>query len=155
VSAAAEAPGRQGARAPCVCNQIQEVSATSPKRMDRPANAEIPLRQDTALDGKLHPPSHPIQARAYTLTSRPRIIAYYKSGCGWTPGVRAVLEKYGLECEYREVSRDPEQFAEMVRKTGQTAAPCVEIDGHMLADVGGAEVEAWLIRNAIVAGRTR
>jgi glutaredoxin len=88
------------------------------------------------------------------LTDQPRIIAYLKSGCGWTPGVRAVLARYGLEYEYRDVSGDPEQFAEMVRKTGQTSAPCVEINGHMLADVGGAEVEAWLIRNAIVAART-
>jgi glutaredoxin len=64
-----------------------------------------------------------------------------------------VLRKHGLQYEERDVSRDPEQFAEMVRKTGQSAAPCVEIDGHMLVDVGGDEVEAWLIARGIVQGQ--
>ena len=87
------------------------------------------------------------------MTQQPRIIAYLKSGCGWTPGVRAVLAKYGLQYEDRDVSGDPEQYAEMVRKTGQHRAPCVEIDGQMLADVGGEEVETWLRVHGFVPAR--
>jgi hypothetical protein len=31
-----------------------------------------------------------------------------------------------------------------VQKSGQFSSPCVEIDGEMLADVGGDEVDDWL-----------
>jgi monothiol glutaredoxin len=32
----------------------------------------------------------------------------------------------------------------MVAKSGQYSSPCVEVDGQMLADVGGDEVEEWM-----------
>ena len=75
---------------------------------------------------------------------QPSIIAYVKPYCPWTAGVISMLKKHGLEFEYRDVLANPADFQEMVRKSGQTGAPCVEIDGHMLADVGGEEVEAWM-----------
>lgn len=33
----------------------------------------------------------------------------------------------------------------MIQKSGQELSPCVEVNGHMLADVSGDEVEAWLL----------
>ena len=39
---------------------------------------------------------------------------------------------------------------EMVEKSGQTLSPCVEIDGHMLADVSGEEVETYLLARKLV-----
>ena len=38
----------------------------------------------------------------------------------------------------------------MVQKSGQPLSPCVEINGQMLADVSGEEVEAWMVENKIV-----
>jgi len=38
-------------------------------------------------------------------------------------------------------------YGEMVSKSGQHSSPCVEIDGHMLADVGGDEVGVWMRQN--------
>ena len=38
----------------------------------------------------------------------------------------------------------------MVEKSGQRLSPCVEIDGHMLADVSGDEVEAYLHKAEVV-----
>ena len=32
-----------------------------------------------------------------------------------------------------------------MRKTGQPMQPCVEIDGHMLVDVSGEELESFLV----------
>ena len=29
-------------------------------------------------------------------------------------------------------------------------SPCVEIDGQMLADISGEEVEAWILANKVV-----
>ncbi len=78
------------------------------------------------------------------------IIAYLKPYCGWSNGVRAIFRKYGLDYEDRDIIGDPAQYAEMVRKSGQTLSPCVEIDGVMLADVSGEEVENYLLSNELV-----
>ena len=81
---------------------------------------------------------------------QPTIIAYLKPYCSWTAGVVSMLKKHEFEFEYRDVLANPPDYQEMVRKSGQTGAPCVEINGHMLADVGGAEVEAWMRQNGLL-----
>jgi len=81
---------------------------------------------------------------------KPKIIAYLKPTCGWSNGVRAVFKKYDLSYEDRDIINDDAQRREMVEKSGQMLSPCVEIDGHMLADVSGEEVEAWLLANQVV-----
>ena len=58
--------------------------------------------------------------------------------------MRTVLDKAGLPYEELDIISDRKAFVEMVAKSRQYASPCVEIDGVLLADVGGAEVEAWL-----------
>lgn len=80
----------------------------------------------------------------------PKIIAYLKPHCGWSNGVRAMLAKYGLAFEDRDIWNDPNQRLEMIQKSGQELSPCVEINGHMLADVSGDEVEAWMLENGLV-----
>lgn len=75
------------------------------------------------------------------------IIAYLKPSCGWSRGIRAVLGKYGLEYEDKDIINYPENYQEMVMKSGQPLQPCVEIDGNMLADISGDELEAYLAQN--------
>ena len=65
-------------------------------------------------------------------------------------GVRAVLKKYDLPFEDRDIINDPIQRQEMIEKSGQMLSPCVEIDGHMLPDISGEEVEAYMLSKAIV-----
>lgn len=78
---------------------------------------------------------------------QPKIIAYLKPTCGWSNGVRAIMRKYNLPFEDRDIINNPDQYEEMVRKSGQPLSPCVEIDGKMLADISGEEVETWMIAN--------
>jgi glutaredoxin len=82
--------------------------------------------------------------------SQPKIIAWLKPSCGWSNGVRAVLEKYSLPFEDRDVINSAENYQEMVARSGQPLQPTLEIDGQILADVSGEEVEAWLIQNGYV-----
>ena len=82
---------------------------------------------------------------------KPKIIAYLKPGCGWSQGVRAVLRKYDLPYEDRDIANDPAQRQEMIEKTGQMLSPCVEVNGKMLPDVSGEEVEAYLLASALVS----
>jgi monothiol glutaredoxin len=84
------------------------------------------------------------------MSDTPKIIAYLKPICGWSNGVRAVLNKYNLAFEDRDILGDPAQREEMIRKSGQELSPCVEVNGKMLADISGEELEQWLLANKIV-----
>jgi monothiol glutaredoxin len=87
--------------------------------------------------------------------NKPKIIAYLKPTCGWSQGVRAVLRKYDLPYEDRDIINDPVQRQEMIEKSGQMLSPCVEVNGHMLADISGEEVETYLLANGLVARNDR
>jgi glutaredoxin len=87
--------------------------------------------------------------------TKPKIIAYLKPSCGWSQGVRAILGKYDLPYEDRDIINDPAQRQEMIEKSGQMLSPCVEVDGKMLADISGDEVEAYLLANKLVSANDR
>jgi len=78
------------------------------------------------------------------------IKAYLKPSCGWSNGVRAILGKYSLPYEDIDIINNRDNYAEMVAKSGQPLSPCVEVDGVMLADVSGEEVENYLLSNDLV-----
>ena len=81
---------------------------------------------------------------------KPTVIAFLKPWCGWSNGVRAVLKKHDLPFEDRDIINNAAYRAEMIEKSGQTLSPCVEVNGHMLADVSGEEVEAWMLAKGLV-----
>ncbi|MGA3180602.1 MAG: glutaredoxin [Verrucomicrobiota bacterium] len=81
---------------------------------------------------------------------KPKIIAYLKPSCGWSQGVRAVLRKYDLPFEDRDIINDPAQRQEMIEKSGQMLSPCVEVNGQMLPDISGDEVEAYLLAHQLI-----
>ena len=84
--------------------------------------------------------------------SSPKITAYLKTFCGWSEGVRAIMRKYGLEYEEKDIIKNPAFRWEMEQRSGQSLSPCVEIDGHMLPDISGEEVEKWMIDNGYLQG---
>ena len=65
--------------------------------------------------------------------------------------MRAIMRKYDLPFEDRDIINDPAQRQEMIEKSGQMLSPCVEVNGHMLADISGDEVEAYLLANNLAA----
>ena len=91
----------------------------------------------------------------YKAMDTPKIIAYLKPTCGWSQGVRAVLRKYDLPFEDRDIINDPVQRQEMIQKSGQMLSPCVEVNGKMLPDISGDEVEAYLLANKLVSANAR
>jgi glutaredoxin len=86
---------------------------------------------------------------------KPKIVAYLKPSCGWSQGVRAIMRKYDLPFEDRDIINDPAQRQEMIEKSGQMLSPCVVVNGHMLPDISGDEVEAYLLANKLVGGTDR
>lgn len=87
--------------------------------------------------------------------NKPKIIAYLKPSCGWSQGVRAVMKKYDLPFEDRDIINDPAQRLEMIEKSGQMLSPCVEVNGQMLPDISGEEVESYLLTNQLIASNDR
>jgi glutaredoxin len=79
-----------------------------------------------------------------------KIKAYLKPSCGWSNGVRAIMRKHNLAYEDIDIINNRANYEEMVRKSGQPLSPCVEIDGVMLADISGEEVENYLLANDLV-----
>jgi monothiol glutaredoxin len=81
---------------------------------------------------------------------KPEITAYLKTFCGWSEGVRAVFRKYGLEFTEKDIIKNPAFRWEMEQKSGQSLSPCVVVNGTMLPDISGEEVEQWMIHNGIL-----
>ena len=69
--------------------------------------------------------------------------------------MRAIMRKYDLPFEDRDIINDPAQRQEMIEKSGQMLSPCVEVNGHMLADISGEEVESYLLANGLVQPNER
>ncbi len=78
-------------------------------------------------------------------TQTPKITAYLKTFCGWSEGIRAIMRKYELPYEEKDIIKNPAFRWEMEQRSGQPLSPCVEIDGHMLPDISGEEVESYLL----------
>lgn len=79
--------------------------------------------------------------------AQPKITAYLKTFCGWSEGVRAIMRKYGLEYEEKDIIKNPAFRWEMEQRSGQSLSPCIEVDGKMLPDISGEEFENWMIEN--------
>ena len=82
--------------------------------------------------------------------SQPKIVAYLKTYCGWSEGVRAIMRKHELPFEEKDIIQNPAFRWEMEQKSGQPLSPCVEVNGQMLADVSGEEVEQWMLAQGLI-----
>ena len=81
---------------------------------------------------------------------KPEITAYVKTMCGWSNGVRAVLAKYELAYTEKDIIKSPAFRWEMEQRSGQQLSPCVEINGVMLPDISGEEVERYMLEKGLV-----
>ena len=81
---------------------------------------------------------------------KPQITAYLKTTCGWSKGVRAMFAKYDLPYVEKDIIQNPAFRWEMEQKSSQPLSPCVEVNGVMLADVSGEEVENYLVSQGFI-----
>jgi glutaredoxin len=57
------------------------------------------------------------------------------------------LDQRGINYEVLDVISDDQANDEMVRLSGQTLAPVIDVDGKVLADFGPPELAAWWKKN--------
>ncbi|MEO6847342.1 MAG: glutaredoxin [Chthoniobacterales bacterium] len=87
--------------------------------------------------------------------AKPEVTAYLKTQCGWSNGIRAILAKYGVEYTEKDIIKSPEFRWEMEQRSGQPLSPCVEVNGSMLADISGEELEGYLLENNLVSSNEK
>ena len=80
---------------------------------------------------------------------KPEITAWLKTYCGWSNGVRAVLKKYDLPYQEKDIIQNPAFRWEMEQRTGQPLSPCVEVNGEILPDISGEELEQFLLEKGL------
>jgi len=78
------------------------------------------------------------------------ITAYLKTHCGWSRGIRAVLAKYNIPFQEKDIIKNPDFRFEMEQLSGQPLSPCVVVNGTMLPDISGEELEGYLLENGFV-----
>ncbi len=79
-----------------------------------------------------------------------QITAYLKTFCGWSEGIRAIMRKYDIAYEEKDIIKNQAFRWEMEQKSGQPLSPCVVVNGVMLPDISGEEVERYLLQNNLV-----
>lgn len=82
--------------------------------------------------------------------AKPEITAYLKTSCGWSNGVRAVLAKHDLPYVEKDIIKHPDFRFEMEQITGQPLSPSVIVNGTILPDISGEEVEHYLLAQGLV-----
>ena len=60
------------------------------------------------------------------------------------------MRKYDLPFEEKDIIANPAFRWEMEQRSGQPLSPCVEVNGQMLPDISGEELEAWLLQQGLV-----
>ncbi|MBI3880601.1 MAG: glutaredoxin family protein [Verrucomicrobia bacterium] len=75
---------------------------------------------------------------------------FIKPFCGWCDEARDWLDEHGFKYDELDVTADRAARAEMLELTGQSKAPCLEMDGLVLADFGADELEAFMRQHGLV-----
>lgn len=78
------------------------------------------------------------------------IILYTKTGCPWCEGVLKLLRDKNVAFEEREVRGNKEYYDELVKKSGQTKTPTLDIDGFILADSDKDQVAEYMKGKGVV-----
>jgi glutaredoxin len=72
-----------------------------------------------------------------------KIRLFIKPYCGWCHKAMNWLDEHDVDYEKLDVISDESAFDEMVRLSGQTLAPVLEVDGQVLADFGPNDLDPF------------
>jgi glutaredoxin len=68
---------------------------------------------------------------------------FVKPFCPWCTEAIDWLDSRGIAYEKLNVFTNGDARREMHELTGQSKAPSIDVDGHILADFGADELEEW------------
>ena len=79
-------------------------------------------------------------AKAKLMYKPTTVRLFIKPFCGWCDEVMEWLDRNKIKYISIAVTSDRAAWDEMVRLSGQSSAPVIEVDGEMLADFGASEL---------------
>lgn len=78
-------------------------------------------------------------------TGRPhRVLVFTTPTCPWCTRVKQYLSRRQVRFREIDVSRDPAAARDLVRRTGQTGVPVVEIDGRPVVGFDKPKIDKLL-----------
>jgi glutaredoxin len=81
---------------------------------------------------------------AHYLVKPNEVRLFIKPYCGWCTKATRWLDQRGVEYDTIDVMADEAAYEEMIRLSGQSLAPVIEVDGEVLADFGPDQLaEFW------------
>ena len=72
-----------------------------------------------------------------------KVRLFVKPWCGWCDKAIEWLDAHNIAYETLDVGANEKAFQEMIRLSGQTLAPVIDVDGKILADFGPEELERF------------
>ena len=78
-------------------------------------------------------------AKAKVMYQPTTVRLFIKPFCGWCTEALEWLDRNKIKYNTLDVTSDRVAWDEMVRLSGQSCAPVIEVDGEMLADFGASE----------------
>lgn len=72
-----------------------------------------------------------------------KVRLFIKPYCGWCHDAQDWLKERGIQYEELDVTSDRVARQEMFDLTGQSKAPCIEVDGEALADFDTDQLEEF------------
>ena len=79
-------------------------------------------------------------AKAKRMYQPTTVRLFIKPFCGWCAEAMEWLDRSKIKYTALDVTSDRGAWDEMVRLSGQSSAPVIEVDGEMLADFGASEL---------------
>lgn len=79
-----------------------------------------------------------------------KIILYTKTGCPWCRDVLTLFREKKVVFEERNVTASKVYFDEMLKISGQSKAPTLDIDGVILADSDRDQVLKYLTEKGAI-----
>jgi glutaredoxin len=131
-------------------DSIEQVPAAYRERVGRVelGGREKPRRRSRALRPRqtAEASSQPQRRRPFAYAPDPTVVVYTAPWCGWCRKTLAHLDGRGVAYVNKNIEGNPAHRQELLRKTGRSSIPVVEIDGELIRGHDPARIDELLGR---------
>jgi glutaredoxin 3 len=95
--------------------------------------------------GRFSAPPHPGgSVSQMSQPQRHRVLVFTTPTCPWCERTKLYLRSRGVPYKEVDVARDPQAARDLVRRTGQTGVPVIEIDGRPIVGFDRPRIDRLL-----------